>query len=119
MGKARFLPEGNSQYILLLNPGIDFKKGNIKISIVGDNGKGTQIPVVYAYDLENYKGARDFYFNYEEYVPGPIAHDQASLIDAVKALKAESKSMDAFRRFNFDEPDGNATSRLIDIVMGE
>ena len=75
--------------------------------------------VFYAYDLENYKGARDFYFNYEEYVPGPIAHDKASLIDAVKASKVEPKSMDAFRRFNFDEPDGNATSRLIDIVMGE
>ncbi|MDO5448122.1 MAG: CDP-glycerol glycerophosphotransferase family protein [Clostridia bacterium] len=71
----------------------------------------------YAYDLDSYKGARDFYFNYEEYVPGPVASDMASLISAVKALKAEPQSMDAFRRFNFDEPDGDATSRLLDIVM--
>ena len=73
--------------------------------------------VLYAYDLDSYKGARDFYFNYEEYVPGPVASDMASLIEAVKASKAEPQSMEAFRRFNFDEPDGDATSRLLDIVM--
>ncbi len=73
--------------------------------------------VFYAYDLDSYKGARDFYFNYEEYVPGPVAFNQASLIDAVLASKEATPPMDAFRRFNFDEPDGNATARLLDIVM--
>ncbi len=74
--------------------------------------------VFYAYDLDYYKGARDFYFDYETYVPGPVAKTEDELIFAIKdARKAPSPKLPEFRKFNFDEPDGRATERLLEIVM--
>lgn len=52
MGQVRFIPEGKSQYTMLLEPKVEFKKGKILLNLVGDNGKGTQLPVVEAYDLD-------------------------------------------------------------------
>ena len=70
--------------------------------------------VFYAFDLDSYKGARDFYFTYEGYVPGPVAKTEEELKGAVnEARETVSPKLEAFRKFNFDEPDGKATERLV------
>ena len=76
-------------------------------------------PVVfYAFDLDSYKGARDFYFKYEDYVPGPIAKTSEELAAAIKeARENRSPNYDEFRKFNFDEPEGDATAKLLEIIL--
>ena len=103
-------------------------------------------PVVYyAYDLENYKGARDFYFDYETYVGGPVVKTEEELVKTVKRiLKGNENKLDTlklnintpigmnkpktkeikidskakkFKDFNFDNLDGRATERLVDFLL--
>lgn len=67
--------------------------------------------VFYAYDLDYYKGSRDFYFDYESYVPGPVAKTTDELIAALKTPLRKEK-LDAFKRFNFDHTDGKSAKRI-------
>ena len=74
--------------------------------------------VFYAYDLEDYKGARDFYFDYVKYVPGPVARTQEVLEHAIAITKA-SHNIGSFANFNFGHPNGTATKQLIEFLVKE
>src|SRR5690606_16745716 len=39
--------------------------------------------IFYAYDLEDYKAQRDFYYDYENLVPGPIVANTNTLISVI------------------------------------
>ncbi len=75
-------------------------------------------PVLFfAYDLDKYKGERDFYFDYEEYVPGKIVKTTDELISALKNKDFEEEKAEKFRAFNFDFYDGKSSVRLADILL--
>lgn len=71
----------------------------------------------YAPDLEEYERERSFYFPYESYVPGKLVHTVKELCEAAAAGDFESEKNEAFRKFNFDEPDGKASQRAVDILL--
>nr|WP_225877754.1 CDP-glycerol glycerophosphotransferase family protein [Alkalibacter mobilis] len=73
--------------------------------------------VFYAYDLESYMDERDFYYNYEDFIPGPIARDQDEL---AKIIKNDVWDMDKIRQFKdkfFDYKDSGSTKRFIDKII--
>lgn len=72
--------------------------------------------VFYAWDLENYIRDRDFYFEYESYVPGEVARDLKQLVKAIKADFDEEKN-DRFRNFNFSFCDAGSSQRVIDKII--
>lgn len=72
--------------------------------------------VFYAWDLENYIRDRDFYFDYESFVPGFIAETPDELIKAINADFDEERN-DRFRKFNFSFFDGNSSQRVIDTII--
>lgn len=72
--------------------------------------------IFFAYDLDEYKDMRNFYFDYEEYVPGPIIRDYSELADAVLNAKVDDR-MKKFREFNFGHPDGTATRQLLEQIL--
>ncbi len=72
--------------------------------------------VFYAYDLEKYKGDRDFYFDYEAYVPGPIATTMDELCHIIEHEDFKVEKNDAFRAFNFGVNFGTASKDLIDYL---
>lgn len=59
--------------------------------------------IFYAYDLEKYN--RGFYWDYEEGVPGPVAHNVEELQDLVEAAKMELSGAE-----KSDEPKGDSVS---------
>lgn len=73
----------------------------------------------YAFDLEKYNTDRSFYFDYESYVPGPVAKDFSSLLEMIKNGTAEEcfEKAEKFRSFNFGNPDRNATKRVVDTII--
>ncbi|MBQ5969142.1 MAG: CDP-glycerol glycerophosphotransferase family protein [Clostridia bacterium] len=73
--------------------------------------------VFYAFDLDRYTSERDFYFDYADYVPGPVVTDFDALLDAIKAPGGAEKR-DRFVRFNFGVPDAGSTRRVVDRVLG-
>lgn len=75
--------------------------------------------IFYAFDLDKYASDRSFYFDYESYVPGPVVKSFDELIATVsdiENLKANDK-LKKFREFNFGNPDGNATKKVVDTIL--
>lgn len=72
--------------------------------------------VFFAYDLQDYIRDRDFYFDYESYVPGVVAKTNDELIRALKTDFDREKN-DRFRQFNFSFFDANSSQRVIDTII--
>jgi len=72
----------------------------------------------YAYDLDNYKDGRNFYYDFESMVPGPVTRTMRELCDAAENGEFRDDKREAFRRFNFgDHVDGTATKKLLDRIL--
>lgn len=73
--------------------------------------------IFYAFDLDEYEHERSFYFDYESGVPGVIAKDSASLIEAIKNPRGSENKLRSFREFNFDYIDCNNAERIYNAVI--
>jgi CDP-glycerol glycerophosphotransferase (TagB/SpsB family) len=71
----------------------------------------------YAYDLEEYVGARDFYEPYEAFVPGRIVRSFDELLDAIRRDDYERAKVDEFVARRYAHTDGRATDRVIDELV--
>lgn len=73
----------------------------------------------YAFDFEKYNKERSFYFDYESYVPGPVAKDFTTLLDMIESGRASECTVKAekFREFNFGNPDAHASERVVDTII--
>ncbi len=81
----------------------------------------TMRPIIFfAYDLEEYKEKRDFYYDYETFVPGPIVRNSEELIEKLRTTQQWSKFFedrrkeirDKFHKFH----DGQSTKRILDFL---
>ncbi len=72
--------------------------------------------VFYAFDLESYNSDRSFYFEYKDYVPGPVATTFDELLDAVGSAQANGDKQKRFLEINFGVTDGNSAKRIVDAV---
>lgn len=72
--------------------------------------------VFFAYDLEKYRSERDFYYDYESYVPGRVAFTVDECIEAVRADCDYSKN-ERFKQLNFSYFDAGSSKRVIDTII--
>ncbi len=72
--------------------------------------------VFFAYDLEKYIGMRDFYFDYEGYIPGKIARTTEEIIKEIREPFDKERN-EKFKNFNFDFFDGKSAERVIQKIM--
>lgn len=73
--------------------------------------------VFYAFDLAEYEIERSFYFDYKNYVPGPVAEDFESLIKALKSADEHKEKLKKFVDFNFDFVDSKNSERIYNKVI--
>lgn len=71
----------------------------------------------YAFDLEEYEDERSFYFDYESYVPGPVAKDFDAVIENIKNPRNSEEKLHSFRDFNFDYIDSDNTKRIFENII--
>lgn len=73
----------------------------------------------YAFDLETYTAERAFYYDYESYVPGPVARDFSTLLNLMNSnvSKTYEKRRSDFAEKNFGTPDGKASKRVVDRII--
>lgn len=74
--------------------------------------------IFFAYDKDKYESIRNFYFDYEEYIPGKVVYTADEIIEEIKNPIDKEKN-NRFKRFNFDFFDGQSARRVIDSVMKE
>lgn len=74
--------------------------------------------IFYAYDLEEYMSERDFYYNYENFVPGPIVKSNTDLFNKLRSIdEFESESVINFRNRFFDNLDGKSANRIVNTII--
>ena len=71
--------------------------------------------VFFAYDLDWYTERRDFYFDYESFVPGLVAKSTEDLISAIRSDFQKERN-DKFRNFNFSYTDSGSAKRVVDEI---
>lgn len=74
----------------------------------------------FAYDYEKFrKEGRNFYENYPEYVPGPVAYTQLELQKLWREYQPDLQQLKRFQACAFRYVDKNATNRLLELIFGE
>lgn len=73
--------------------------------------------VFYAFDLDEYEKSRDFYFEYENYVPGPVAKTFPQLLEILGSSNFQVERNRGFREFNFGDIDGTASKKVADAIL--
>ena len=72
--------------------------------------------VFFAWDLEEYRADRDFYFTYETYVPGAVTRTLAECAEAIKS-DYDSEKNEKFKSFNFSFTDGKSSRRVVEAII--
>ncbi|RRG17412.1 hypothetical protein D3P96_07615 [Weissella viridescens] len=76
--------------------------------------------IFFAPDLETYRATRDFYVNYEDFVPGPITSDMSEMISAIQHVDTQSQAkLQDFLDFYFDDLDGRSSARFVDALEND
>ncbi len=76
------------------------------------------IPMLfYAYDLYQYISERDFYCDFESFVPGRIVFTQDELGEAVMKGDFEEEKIPAFRDKFFSQIDGKSSERVAEKIL--
>ncbi|MBE6936775.1 MAG: hypothetical protein E7458_09870 [Ruminococcaceae bacterium] len=76
--------------------------------------------IFFAYDLADYYDWRGFYYQYEDFVCGPIVTTNLELIDTIRNIDSFDLShVEAFRERFMTACDGHATERILDTVFGK
>ncbi|BCN29788.1 CDP-glycerol glycerophosphotransferase family protein [Anaeromicropila herbilytica] len=75
------------------------------------------IPMIfYTFDLEDYMENRDIYYDYSNFVPGPIVMDQEELIREILVARENNRDSRQFREYFLDALDGKSTKRITDYI---
>lgn len=72
--------------------------------------------VFYCPDLSWYRERRDFYFDYEAFVPGEVCKDFGKLAEAVRAPFCEERNR-KFKEMNFDFSDTKNAERVVKRII--
>ncbi len=76
------------------------------------------IPMMfYAYDLYDYISSRDFYYDFEGFVPGKIVFSQRELVESICEKDFEQQRVDGFKNKFFDHLDGKSSQRVADLIL--
>ena len=70
--------------------------------------------LLFAYDLAEYD--RGFYFDYENMMPGQIAHTQTELYELLQNTCDNLPKRQNFVKFQYDNMKGDACGRILDIL---
>ena len=86
-------------------------------SVIFEYGLLERPMLLFAYDLEEYVDERNFYYNYEELVPGPIVYTNDDLIQIIKNNQFDIEQIKAFKQKFFDDTDGKSTKRFVEYLI--
>lgn len=74
--------------------------------------------VFYAPDMGDYGNKRDFFYDYTEYIYGPLAQNQEELVECIKKAQTEtSHNLDAFKEKFLGACDGHSTQRFVENIL--
>lgn len=73
--------------------------------------------IFYVFDLEEYIKERDFYFDFENFIPGNMVKTQKELLNTIKNDQVTQNELDKFKSKYLEACDGNATKRVVNQIF--
>lgn len=73
--------------------------------------------IFFAYDLEDYLQDRGFYYDYKEFIPGPLTEKTEQTISLIQQNSFDIQKVKAFKERFFDKVDGHASRRFVDTFI--
>ncbi|MGL4873805.1 MAG: bifunctional glycosyltransferase/CDP-glycerol:glycerophosphate glycerophosphotransferase [Clostridium sp.] len=70
--------------------------------------------IMFAYDKEEYLRERDFYYEYDSFVPGNIAKTNEEIVEIINNNNFDIQRVREFKNKFFDQYDGQASKRLVE-----
>lgn len=76
--------------------------------------------IFFAYDYDNYCDWRGFYYDYKEFVPGPIFTETKQIAEYIQNIDTSfvKEKVRAFREKFMGACDGHATDRIMELLFG-
>src|SRR5699024_8783809 len=75
-------------------------------------------PVLFfAFDVERYIQERDFYYDFFDFIPGPLIRTTSEIVDHVKNNKFDEERMKSFVDYFFGDTLGKASKNVVDEVI--
>lgn len=74
--------------------------------------------IFFAYDLEQYKNDRNYYYEYEDFVPGPIVKTDDELINIILS-GVDMRKVKKFRDNFMSACDGNSSQRIAEYILND
>ncbi|WP_145523337.1 CDP-glycerol glycerophosphotransferase family protein [Virgibacillus sp. SK37] len=71
----------------------------------------------FAFDVESYIQDRDFYYNFFDFIPGPLLKNTNELIKAIKEEDFQLEKIDPFVKYFFDDTLGHASANVVDELI--
>ncbi len=76
------------------------------------------IPMLfYAFDLYDYISSRDFYYDFEGFVPGRIVFSQHELTQSIANNDFQQDKVEGFKNKFFDDLDGKSSQRVASLIL--
>lgn len=86
-------------------------------SIIFDYSLLNKPMLFYAYDLDEYRYDRDFYYEYESFVPGPIAQTNDEIISIINRGDFDLERVKTFSETFFVTQEGNHSKRFVQEIL--
>lgn len=71
----------------------------------------------FAFDVEEYIASRDFYYDYFDFIPGPLLRTTEEIITSIKTERFELEKIPPFVKFFFNDTLGKASSNVVDQMI--
>lgn len=71
----------------------------------------------FAFDLEDYIRTRDFYYDYNSFIPGPIVKSTKEIVDTIKNGRFQLEKVKPFVNYFFDDTLGKASKNVVKNVI--
>lgn len=71
----------------------------------------------FAYDVEKYVQQRDFYFNYQSFIPGTLVRNTNEIVSSIQKHNFNEDKLDPFVNYFFDDLDGNSSRRVVEQLL--
>lgn len=73
--------------------------------------------IFFAYDLDKYINERGFYYDYEDFVPGPICKTTEEIVEQINSLEKLEVDHTHFIQTYLNRVDGSSTERVVQQVI--
>ncbi|WP_064965392.1 CDP-glycerol glycerophosphotransferase family protein [Ornithinibacillus contaminans] len=71
----------------------------------------------FAYDVEEYIESRDFYYDFFDFIPGPLVRTTEEIINRIKGENYQLEKIKPFVKYFFGETLGHASANVVDQLI--